>query len=558
MRIKRLVIKNAKAITFLDASLERPTKRRPNGTVTAPPIELICAPNGQGKTTLLEVMSLIGHIPCAKRVVCDAVGPNVSGSWADVHWQGDIDPVVPFKIKRPDFDRLDEWVEALPKPWLGAYFEVEDLHDGIGSLQFCMVLRTDEMKHASLTSLLSAKISDREFGENAFLIASSSTDLKVNAFVQAIARGRKFNPEINFDRSGPKRYVSYINTDMNDFGRGNDLRESPKTLTDDFGSEMVDRIGVPFIQLPADTKVLGLQHLDEIKEIMGRVLTTPRYRFSTPAVVSPSLEILDFEIREGTLCIRVRLQERHGTVNASDPIIENLSAGENETLFVFLMMLRFSNESSIILLDEPDLHVAGYMRPTLFREIFNLFNPIKQHLVIVSHSPSSISALRSFTFGRSERASGRMIQRRIKIRNHLRMLLKVHPEELKHAKFELKFDRGFLRTLQSGLLAGGVTWKGRFGLMAEEVLDARARFVSEMQKSNWAWYPFVGGALTLTGSCLAWLLVSVIVPPENVGDTRHVELVTWLERAITLASFAFIPTALFGCWKAVKSKMGEM
>ncbi len=550
MRLERIVLKNVKAITRLEETFGKRIIKRGSSQLEAPAIDLICAPNGQGKTTFLEAVSLVGHIPCARPVTIENGEAVVRRAWAEHKWNTPHQETKPpFVLTQSDTERLDLWLETLPSTLLGAYIEIEDRHDDLGTVKFCLVL---DIRTHTLTSLLSANLTDAEFCAHACIIAAKGSELKVEAFIKAIARGRTFNPHIDVDRDGPKRFVTYINTDMNDFGRGNDLRESPKTLNDQFKRQMVDRIGVRFVKSPSVEGALLLKDLNELKSILRFVLDTPRYKFSTKDVVSPSLEILDFHIVDGVLQIKVRLKERKGATHKSEPVIENLSAGENESLFVFLMLLRLRNESSLILLDEPDLHVAGYMRPNLFKAVFQHFDPDKQHMLIVSHSISAVTALKRFRFDLEPR-KGEAKQATVRLRDHFRVLLKVHPEDAPHARFKLQFDRGFLRTLQSGLMTGSVTLGGRLGLVIEAFANFRARFVSEMQKSNWAWYPFVGSGLSLTGACLLWIIVNVIVPPENSGDQAHVDLVKVLTGVILSSLFLFTPTSLYGTAKTIRN-----
>jgi energy-coupling factor transporter ATP-binding protein EcfA2 len=551
MRLERIVLKNVKAVTRLEETFGKRVIKRGPGQLEAPAIDLICAPNGQGKTTFLEAVSLVGHIPCARPVTIENGEAVACRAWAEHKWNiTNQEDKPPFVLTQADTERLDLWLETLPSTLLGVYIEIEDKHDDLGTVKFCVVL---DVRTHSLTSLLSANLTDAEFCTYAYIIAAKGSELKVEAFIKAIARGRTFNPHIEVDRDGPKRFVTYINTDMNDFGRGNDLRESPKTLNDEFKRQMVDRIGVPFVKSASMDEVLLLKDLEELKSILRFVLDTPRYKFSTKDVVSPSLEILDFHIVKGVLQIKVRLKERKGSTHKNDAIIENLSAGENESLFVFLMLLRLRNESSLILLDEPDLHVAGYMRPNLFKAVFQHFDPDKQHMLIVSHSISAVTALKRFRFGLEPQMGKATKQTTVRLRDHFRVLLKVHPEDAPHARFKLQFDRGFLRTLQSGLMTGSVTLGGRLGLVIEALANFRARFVSEMQKSNWAWYPFVSAGISLFGACVIWFLVNVIAPPENSGDQLHVDLVKFLTNVIFGSLFLFIPTSTYGVARTVKS-----
>lgn len=550
MRIERLLLRNAKAITELDATFRTDSHRLKS---VPPAIDLICAPNGQGKTTLLEAISLIGHIPCSRKIGKDgAVQNSLYASLTGVTGEIGSESAPPIMSRTLS---AEEALSSLPNEYLGVYFNIRDTEPTLDGLKFYVLV--DVSEH-SLTSLLSAKISDAEFGRYAYIQAAFDCDAKLDTLVRAIARGRTFNPPLSSEcGGGPKRFVSFINTDMNDFGRGNDLRESPKTLTADFKSQMVDRIGIRFTSPESPSNLRALADLSELRKILSDVLTTPRYRFSTPDVISPALEILNFELEGDRLKIKVRLKERKGQASDNDPVIDNLSAGENEVLFVFLMLLRFRGEEGIILLDEPDLHVAGYMRPRLFREILRKIDPYRQHVFIVSHSATATSSIKAHAFcGDSaiSRVDTQHMDDQVKIKDHLRVLLKVHPEGSKKPSFKLDFDRGFQRMLESGLLAGTISMHGRYELLLSCLSDWRARFVSEMQKSNWAWPPFVASFLSSGIIAILFFLAAWVVPPNGIGDTLHANVVKALIIAVPVSIGTLILLFIYGFVRAIKNK----
>jgi hypothetical protein len=63
-----------------------------------------------------------------------------------------------------------------------------------------------------------------------------------------------------------------------------------------------------------------------------------------------------------------------------------LSAGENECFFVFLTLLGLDTQDSMILLDEPELHIAEYCRPAFFSELYGLTRARGCQVIIATHS----------------------------------------------------------------------------------------------------------------------------------------------------------------------------
>src|ERR1700749_3259340 len=63
MRIKKIHIKNLKSIANLEISFDKAGRRN---EFTKPQVSLLYGNNGIGKTTVLEAISLIGHISCMR------------------------------------------------------------------------------------------------------------------------------------------------------------------------------------------------------------------------------------------------------------------------------------------------------------------------------------------------------------------------------------------------------------------------------------------------------------------------------------------------------------
>jgi hypothetical protein len=66
--------------------------------------------------------------------------------------------------------------------------------------------------------------------------------------------------------------------------------------------------------------------------------------------------------------------------------IDHLSAGENESVFIFLLMHGMPCRDSIILLDEPDLHLSDFAKPQFYDELYRLARVARCQLIISTHS----------------------------------------------------------------------------------------------------------------------------------------------------------------------------
>ena len=155
--------------------------------------------------------------------------------------------------------------------------------------------------------------------------------------------------------------MSYINTDLNDFGRGNDLRESPKHLRDTMSEQLVERLRAEFDE---HGNYVGFR---ELSAIVSEVLPTDHRHYSDAHAVGDGLEIDGLTLRADG---RVVLSWKRGETKVQRGNF--LSAGENEVLFIVLMCLlaRGTNDDAgIVLLDEPDLHLANAAKRIFYQRI---------------------------------------------------------------------------------------------------------------------------------------------------------------------------------------------
>lgn len=387
MIVNRAIIKNAKTIKFLDAKF-----RNSGDKAISIPYNVISAPNGQGKTTLLECLSLIGHLPCMTRATATVGGWRVSPSYIGEAMGNNQSCSMSIAAPTGKTSLLD-WFTKEDFPRLTAvYFDLRDNKHERQKFEFVVIILQNSGH--GITDLLSQNFGDDQFADHSCLICLEDHESNLLELVKRVDRGRIYidsnNAIIRDVRNDiDALFVSFVNTDMNDFGRGNDLRESPKLLNSDFENEIIKRIGFPS---PESNSAYSDNMLNEINNAISRIMETGDWQFDTPNVVTSRIFIQNI-IKDNQVLKLFLKKERFlsGDEMPSEQYFgDYLSAGENEIFFILLILKRFAGKDAIILLDEPDLHVAGYMRDRLFREIKSSVDFEKQHLIVSSHSAASM------------------------------------------------------------------------------------------------------------------------------------------------------------------------
>lgn len=457
MIVNRVIIKNAKSIKFLDAKL-----RTRSGESIAVPYDVISAPNGQGKTTFLECLSLIGHIPCMTRAQASATGWNVSPSHL-LEYMGRTE-TLDVKVSCPsDNKELYDWFDGEIFDGLTAvYVELYDGHYNAEIYKFVMLL--EQGVGSGITSLLSQNFGDDDFSVYSGILYRKSDDTRIASLINRIGKGRCFTNKYNElikDRVGGEDevIVSFINTDMNDFGRGNDLRETPKLLNDNFEKEIIRRMGFPH---PESNLFKSIK--DKINNAVHGVMETKGWQFSNPNVVISHVSISRIEQTDAGLKIYLT-KERHWSENTSHDEYhgESLSAGENEIFFILLILYIFEGKNAIILLDEPDLHVAGYMRNKLFDQILKIVNFSNQHLIVSSHSSAAMRSVRGRRLLPRSPALGGLVRKVMRwsdpmrtsgSQDHVRILLEVRDGPKAKSEFSIGYDSRYYWTVLSGSIDG--------------------------------------------------------------------------------------------------------
>lgn len=409
--------------------------------------------NGVGKTTLLECISLIGHLPTMDSVsssghhtrsVLATLESRLESrgnlyAWALGHGlttskrhdiaassamseasKGLIRLRLRFRGQDFDLHVLVDGAEPLRTPVVEIAGE-ESLDPSTGGVGGAVEIESlsDADVHPVLTQILSQSWGeenppDAEL-ERFFLVLHDATAPEYAELVTAIARGRTFAtsdggwkagsefPTGAVTESGPSIKVAYVNTDLNDFGRGNDLRESPKNLPSSFTKQMVKRLRAP-------REGADLAPLDAINECLERVLPSHTDAYSDAYAFGDGLHVAALTIPDDG---PVSIKARRGGSERTGYAVDFMSAGENEVFFLLLMALILGHplgeyverealppqESDatfmgILLLDEPDLHLANHAKTQLLREILRICAVHQIQVIACSHSIAPVIALK--------------------------------------------------------------------------------------------------------------------------------------------------------------------
>lgn len=187
-------------------------------------------------------------------------------------------------------------------------------------------------------------------------------------------------PGLSYDRVGNMGTVQslpplvcYFNTDMYHYGIGLDIRESPKHLSAELAQLVEDRLGlVKYEEKDREYKRDGrIANFEMIQEFWQKVYE---------------------ELTEETL-MAIKFDEGEAAIAVADPKLGEtdprgfLSSGENQTLSLGLVFGALQPKHSIVMLDEPDLHLSLPAGIRMYNEIFkrSLLDDIQ--VIAVSHLP---------------------------------------------------------------------------------------------------------------------------------------------------------------------------
>jgi hypothetical protein len=460
MKLRKIHIKGLKTISDLSLAFE-----------DEKPVSLLYGTNGVGKTTILEAISLIGHLSCMRRICVQRYGtavglPSFFHSWfldnTQLHSQivhTDLQPFEGFAQKLTEHYSEKDWfnnVDLRGTRESAIYFESVTELIGINDpLNFYIVFERNEKE--SMTQLLGQQASDFDMQNHFAIVFDEAIAGHMEILLTAVFKCRPHattdseNLElVKYTRArqhdgNSTALVSYINTDLNDFGRGNDIRESPKDIRRDFVPKILDRLQLPFHkkldEIDTGRVFFQFNYLKELNSILELVINTyDRAGGRKHSLADKPL----FSIRQ--CCYE---QSSNGDVGSlifeaqrsTDPDsteLDYMSAGENECFFIFLLLIGLPLSHSIILLDEPDLHLTTFAKDTFYDELYKLLDAKNCQVFIASHS--------GFAYADSKKIKRFFIQKK--------------PDGTFESKWSRKFELfQSINYVKAAIKVGWFTWK---------------------------------------------------------------------------------------------------
>lgn len=364
MLIKQIRIRRLKSVDYLDMTLD-------DG------ITLLYGPNGIGKSTVLEAISLAGHL--CHFPIFELLNGKFSG---DSETYRELEESLNHS---PGYlSSLETWFNS-NKIGAAVSLDIKDGDVSEGTIFRCYLYMNitnvqidPEHKELSLTSLLSSEYKDEDLGKRIAIVVDAGCRHAVEKIRTKILKGQ------SYPREPDGLIVSYINTDLNDFGRHNDLRESPKDLGRDFVDEMKHRLQIPF-----DGKNGELRHLREVNNVLKKVLKYPKLYVPGIDGEYSSFRLSKCEIDPTTNKLTINASRLAD--NREYSTLDFMSAGENECVFVFSILLHLPLTSGVVLLDEPDLHITSHQKKEFFNQLYKLLRDNDVQSVICTHSEYALA-----------------------------------------------------------------------------------------------------------------------------------------------------------------------
>jgi energy-coupling factor transporter ATP-binding protein EcfA2 len=175
-------------------------------------------------------------------------------------------------------------------------------------------------------------------------------------------------------------FICYFNTDMYHYGLGLDIRESPKHLRTELVRLVKDRLHL----VNDKGQIINFKHVQEFWAAI--------YGYGTEKLQSITFEgeTALIKVVEGDNSSLSDENASADNVLAADipsAARQFLSSGENQTLSLGLVFGALQPKHSIIMLDEPDLHLSLPAGVRMYNKIFEQALLDKIQVIVVSHLP---------------------------------------------------------------------------------------------------------------------------------------------------------------------------
>jgi predicted ATPase len=389
-------------------------------------ISLIYGQNGMGKTTILEAISLLGHLHTMRQVTLLPVNIKIEDSMlykvlkntasSDLGFLSDLctwlnpkeknlDTCFQYQLTNDKATKINESV---------IQFTIS-LTKGADPFNILIFFRTDS--DTSITKTLGRKaFNDLKMNDCYALIWEQNDTTKIEKLLTHLSKSTKYLiPEtassnllelckhddhdsyIDSLKTNNIGFTFYLNTDLNDFGRGRDVRESVKDIFGDFTDEWIDRLGIKFIENDVkNEKIFGKK--EELQVLLNKILTpTPFYEKCYTFLTRSQTTDDNFELVKCSVVKddqykwkpEIKIKRYRKDKTTQDAVtLDYLSAGENECFFIFMYLLGININNSICLLDEPDLHLSQFSKKPFYESLYKLLADSDNNcqVIISTHS----------------------------------------------------------------------------------------------------------------------------------------------------------------------------
>jgi AAA domain, putative AbiEii toxin, Type IV TA system len=391
-------------------------------------VTLLLGANGIGKTTALQALSLLGHLTTM------SLATRSSGTWCLLK-PTVTSPKLIFTPTASDDPTHGAEIRAILRASATAreWFESFDKRSSGGACKFVfnypsmrdrtiiyVYIRDDaspitaesygrNTEQMSISRMLSAEaLTDHEFWRYCTVLIDDGHYQNAQHILHQQHDMRPYADRplqhSNLASTDLCAAVHYINTDLNDFGRGFDLRESPKDLYKDFDA-FCNRFGIH------RDGATAIDTLKSLNATLARVITYPRTLQGESTVGKTPLSIQSLMPREAVGKDASQHQAspivvcRYGDPNISTDF---LSSGENEVFFLFLLLICVQERATVIM-DEPDLHISSFQKRVFFHELFATAKLRNISLIVSTHSDVALT-VRPIVGGSSIRTEARVIR----------------------------------------------------------------------------------------------------------------------------------------------------
>ena len=386
-----------------------------------PGVNVIRGPNGIGKTTILEWISLLGHISLLSQDTSPSGLPELEMT---LEFTKHDKAFVDWLRKLPAGNEIRSFFEEiLSKNCItNAIFDSEIVLPRFININFYLnnidekmlktILVDEQNMHKSVEFSISEFISDNEENNQSKLTKDPEKIEKIGDIIRALNMWSRPKQVLD-EKSNSKRYkitphtlarsrqnitnyepsfapvFFYLNTDMYEFGIGLDIRESPKDIRSNINQLLMDRLQlVDPVDVRSDQKyfsdsvshsdVLVLKDFLEVQAAWDDVFNLhPLTGATVKKTGQGNLEIGKLEDDfDWTISIANR-----------EDAAAFISSGENQALFVLSMIFSLAQPGSCMLLDEPELHLSFWSGSRLLEKIRQRCIDIDAQCIIVTHLP---------------------------------------------------------------------------------------------------------------------------------------------------------------------------